>query len=307
MKYKFAVPHQKQIRVIINTDAKNEADDQYAIVHALLTPRFQVKGIIGAHFAYKQAAQSMKDSVDEVLKLVDMLNLTGQIPVLSGAPGPMPDEKTPIDSEGARFIIEEAMKEDSRPLYVLFIGTLTDLASAYLLEPRIADKMTAVWVGGGTYPDGHPEFNLMNDIHSGNVVFGSQIPLWQVPLDVAAVMKVSLAELQYRVEPYGEVGKYLFDQLIEVNDKYADVPQWPDGESWILWDSVVIGLLLDEHKFFYKMKPAPAFSNDMHYIHHGQSRGIRVYTHIESRFIMEDFYAKLALYAKSIDKGVGQE
>ena len=28
----------KRSRVIINTDAKNEADDQYAIVHGLLTP-----------------------------------------------------------------------------------------------------------------------------------------------------------------------------------------------------------------------------------------------------------------------------
>lgn len=30
--YSFAVPEEKKIRLIINTDAKNEADDQYAIV-----------------------------------------------------------------------------------------------------------------------------------------------------------------------------------------------------------------------------------------------------------------------------------
>lgn len=46
----FDIPSSKKIRLIINTDAKNEADDQYAIVHALLTPRFQVRGIIGAQF-----------------------------------------------------------------------------------------------------------------------------------------------------------------------------------------------------------------------------------------------------------------
>ena len=33
-------------RVIVNTDAKNEADDQYAIVHAVLTPSFDLLGII---------------------------------------------------------------------------------------------------------------------------------------------------------------------------------------------------------------------------------------------------------------------
>ena len=34
MQYDFA--DKDRIRVIVNTDAKNEADDQYAIVHALL-------------------------------------------------------------------------------------------------------------------------------------------------------------------------------------------------------------------------------------------------------------------------------
>ena len=40
------LPPDKMHRVIINTDAKNEADDQYAIVHALLTPSFDLHGIL---------------------------------------------------------------------------------------------------------------------------------------------------------------------------------------------------------------------------------------------------------------------
>ncbi len=31
----FIIPEEKKTRVIINTDAKNEVDDQYAIVHYL--------------------------------------------------------------------------------------------------------------------------------------------------------------------------------------------------------------------------------------------------------------------------------
>ena len=37
-------PLEAKQRVVVNTDAKNEADDQYAIVHAVLT------GIIPTHF-----------------------------------------------------------------------------------------------------------------------------------------------------------------------------------------------------------------------------------------------------------------
>ena len=45
--------------MIINTDAKNEADDQFAIVHALLSPTLDVRGIIPAHFGTRRTEQSM--------------------------------------------------------------------------------------------------------------------------------------------------------------------------------------------------------------------------------------------------------
>ena len=43
-------PPERRARVIVNTDAKNEADDQFAIVRALLTPSFEIAGVIPAHF-----------------------------------------------------------------------------------------------------------------------------------------------------------------------------------------------------------------------------------------------------------------
>ena len=44
--YQCLVPETKRVRLIVNSDAKNEADDQFAIVHALLTPKFDIKGLI---------------------------------------------------------------------------------------------------------------------------------------------------------------------------------------------------------------------------------------------------------------------
>ena len=46
----YSFPNDKKQRLIVNTDAKNEADDQYAVVHAVLTPSFELHGIIPAHF-----------------------------------------------------------------------------------------------------------------------------------------------------------------------------------------------------------------------------------------------------------------
>ena len=63
-----AVPKEKQIRVIIDTDAKNEADDAFAVVQALLTPKLQIKGIIGAHYGDPGNCDSMLKSYKECLK-----------------------------------------------------------------------------------------------------------------------------------------------------------------------------------------------------------------------------------------------
>jgi len=35
----------------------------------------------------------------------------------------------------------------------------------------------------------------------------------------------------------------------------------------------------------------------MHYVHTGRNRPIRVYETMDSRFILEDFYAKLKLFS----------
>ncbi len=55
---------------------------------------------------------------------------------------------TPVDSEGARLIIKEALADDPPALVRHLLGPLTDLASAYLLEPRIAGRLTAIWIRG---------------------------------------------------------------------------------------------------------------------------------------------------------------
>ncbi len=135
-----AYPPEAKQRVIVNTDAKNEADDQFAIVHAVLTPSFDLRGIIPAHFGTHKSATSMQDSHDETMLLLRLMGLEGEVRVEDGAAHAIPDESTPADSPGARLIIEEAMKDDKRPLHVAFYGPLTDMASALLLEPKIQDR-----------------------------------------------------------------------------------------------------------------------------------------------------------------------
>lgn len=69
--YEFTVPDEKKIRMIVYTDAKNEADDQFTIAHHLMTPKFIVKGIIGAHFDRKPREDMTSDTAQESWGLGD--------------------------------------------------------------------------------------------------------------------------------------------------------------------------------------------------------------------------------------------
>ncbi|MCR5670373.1 MAG: nucleoside hydrolase [Butyrivibrio sp.] len=297
--YKFDVPKEKIVRVIVDTDAKNEADDQFAIVQALLSPRFENMGFIAAHYGIGRHPDSMERSYRELETIFDKMGFDKKGMIFHGAATPLSDKTTPVESEGARLIIEEAMKDDDRPLYVLFLGAITDLASAYLMEPRIAGRLTAIWIGGGRYPEGGTEFNLGNDINAANVVFESKLDLWQVPKNVYEMMAISLAEIEYKVSDCGEIGEYLLKQLDEhAHEEGPRKNSFRTGETWVLGDNPAVGLLLYEHRFLFEYVQAPLITKDMNYVHTGLNRPIRVYREIDSRLILDDLFAKLALFSR---------
>ncbi len=304
--YLFQVPEEKRVRYIIHSDAKNEADDQFTIAHALMTDKLDIKGIIGGHFAVGNARSgrypkgtTAAEGVKEIEKILDLMHLTGKYPVFRGAEEALADEKTPIVTDAAKFIIEEAMKDDPRPLFIGMQGAITDLACAILMEPRICERMTCIWIGGGVYPEGDAEFNLMNDVKAANVVFDSAMPVWQISKAAYRQFTVSLAELQRNVYPYGKIGEYLFRQLIEYNDIMGRNMEWPHGELWVLGDEGCIAALMQENgrTDLYQEIPAPRFAEDMTYIcepEHTRKK-IRLYTKMDYRLDLEDLFAKLQI------------
>lgn len=296
--YAFDVPEEKIVRLIVNTDAKNEADDQFAIVHALLSPKFENVGFIAAHYGDRHD-DAMQRSYKEIETVFDKMGFSKENMIFRGAETKIKDKKTPIISEGAKLIVQEAMKNDDRPLFAVFLGPLTDLACAILMEPKIATRMKAIWIGGGCYPAGGVEFNLGNDIDAANIVFQSKMEIWQVPKNVYEMIPLSLAELEYKIYPYGEIGQYLLKQLDE--HVKEDIPRTSDfrsGESWVLGDNPAIGLLLYEQRFEFEWTNAPFITNEMNYVKSQFNRPIRVYKNIDSRLFLDDLFAKVALFHK---------
>jgi hypothetical protein len=320
----FIVPEIKKKRVIIHSDIKAEADDPFAIVHHLLTPSSDVKCIIAANFEdrynmaqhgtlplhlspeleeqRKRFAQlkgtSMEQSYREGRKILDCMEID-DVPLFKGSVYELKNRDDLPESEGADFIIAEAMKDDDMPLYIALQGGLTDLAIAYKKEPRIADRLTAIWIGGGPYPNGGVEANIKRDMIASRIVFESPLKLWQVPISVYSTMEISLSELVRKIKPCGKIGAYLFEEMIEVNDFYGKVPMripFPHGESWCLGDNPTVAVLLQgEERRCWHTEKAPFINDDYTYAPNQSGKEIRVYDSIDTRLTADDLFAKLEL------------
>jgi purine nucleosidase len=286
-------------RVIIDTDAKNEADDQFAIVHALLSPSLEVRGLIAAHFGMSRSDRSMEESRAEIDLLLQLMGLEQQVTVANGAPSGIPDEQTPRDSAGAQLIIAESkLASPEEPLFVAFLGPLTDMASAILLDPGLVDReVVVVWIGGVGYGgvESYPgvEFNLRNDIAAANVVYDSGITVWQVPSSVYSQVSVSYTELEEKIGGTSKLADYLINQTVEWNRTY-----WPEPiESRSLGDSPAISLMLYPRGGNFRIVPAPRFGQEGHYLP-GSGHPIRVVEAVDVRFLLEDMFAKIRKFGR---------
>ena len=84
----------------------------------------------------------MEKSYDEILKL---LKLAGKEElaniVYKGSLDYLADETTPVDSPAARFMAKLADDySPEKPLYIAAIGAITNVASAFLMNPKMAEN-----------------------------------------------------------------------------------------------------------------------------------------------------------------------
>ena len=291
--------HPKRRRVIIDTDAKNEADDQYAIVHALLSPTLDIRGLVPAHFGAERSSTSMLDSRAEIDLLLELMDLDGRVTVANGAEVAIPDENAPAPSAGAELIIAESrLAGEDDPLFVAFLGPLTDMASAILMEPDIVGRnVVVVWIGGMGYGVdwAYPaiEFNLRNDIPAANVVFDSGITIWQVPASVYSMVSVGYAELEEKIGGTSKLADYLISQLVEWNATHHGEPI----ESRSLGDSPAVSLILNPRGGVFRTVPAPRFSAEGGYLP-GSGHPVRAYDTVDVRYLLEDMFAKIRKFGR---------
>jgi purine nucleosidase len=242
-------------------------------------------------------------------ELLAVMDQAGKVSFYRGADGRIGRDFTSVPSDAARFIIQEAMREDAKgPLYIACGAGLTDLASAWLIEPQIARRIRLVWIGGHEHeglalppPGGQKiEYNLGIDLKAAQVIFNqSDIPIWQIPRDGYRQALVSCAELRHRMKQGGELAGFLSSRLQDLMKRAYGSP----AETYVLGDSPLVLLTAlqapwepDPSSSWYMTMATPKITDQGLYEKNPDSRQMRVYTHLDTRLMFEDFYAKINLF-----------
>lgn len=171
-----------KIKILIDSDANNELDDQHALAYAFLNS--DVFDVVGVTVNNTRNGDGIQGQYDEALRILKLFNLENTIPLLKGADKnyteilPQINDSVFDGKPAVDFIISEAMKTDTGKLVLVPVGKLTNIALALKKEPAIADKIRIVWLGSN-YPD-PGEYNLDNDTTSVNPVIESGAPFEMV-------------------------------------------------------------------------------------------------------------------------------
>lgn len=302
----------QRARVIIDNDFSGDPDGLVQLAQHLLSPSVEIVGIIGTRLNPKFTGPGVDTAAAAVEAAVETARLCGRadVPIVKGLAAGLTDHATGVDGLGVRLIIDEAMRDDERPLYICCGASLTEIASAYLLEPKIADRLTLVWIGGPEHHVAPPpgpaevEYNLSVDIVAGQVVFDSPMRIWQFPRDVYRNVLATRSELRVRMAKHGALGAHLYERLGSATQRLARFGIKP-GEAFALGDSPLVTATVlqtvfqpDATSCLWTEVPCPRIGDDGNYVANPAGRPLRVCTLHDNRGMLEDLYAKLEIHAK---------
>ncbi len=305
----WTAPGGPRMRVVSDNDYSGDPDGLVQLAHHALSTSVDLRCVIGSHLRPGDAfdpSTTTADNAAEKAREVLLLARRKNVPVVAGSNVGLRDRRTPIDSAGARAIIAEAHADSPLPLYVTAGAGLTEIASAWLLDPTIASKLTLVWIGGAEHagveaPPGAPaaEYNTAIDPIAAQVVLNdSDLVVWQVPRNTYRETLASFAEMSSWMSSL--LGLHLLSSLQNVAD-LAGRAGFNIGETYVLGDSPLVLLTALQSSFeawpsSSKSVVLPAPVLDATGAYTGEvmpHRLIRVWYDLDMRLLMADLYAKL--------------
>ncbi len=298
-----------KIRIIFDTDANNELDDQHALAYLLLNGGvFQVEGVtVNA----TPSGGAVKNHYEEAARIIQLCNLSEAIPLVTGADKNFPDIRAQIQqpdfdgAEAVNFIIQRANIPDTNKLVVLAVGKLTNLALALLKDPSLSNKIRLVWLGSNYPKPG--EYNQNCDTAAMSYVLQTAVPFEMVtvrygePSGTAAVA-ITQNEINARMPGLGPkatqpvTGRHggtfatFGDYAI---DLFAHIDYHDSTKSRALFDMAAVAIVKDPGLAARLNIPAPVLVQNQWVDQSQNPRTITIWEYFSREAILEDFFNTL--------------
>ncbi len=286
------------IDAVLDTDAFNEVDDQFALAYLIQSKnKIHLEAIYAAPFFnhHSTSAQDgMEKSYLEIFKVFELMHLPSDAyPVYKGAPRFLSSETEAVPSDAVEDLIARAKKHTrENPLYVIGIAAATNIASAIIKDPSIIDRIFIVWLGGMSL-DWHDNnsFNASGDIAAARVILGSGAPLVLLPgRGVVDHFHTGEAELKHYLEGKNDFCDYLIQKTCEEAALVYGNKVW----SRPLSDVTAVAWLVDNAFMLDRLESSPIMTYDRYYSRDPRRHLIRYVYAINRDLLMEDLFQKLA-------------
>jgi hypothetical protein len=301
-----------KIRVIFDTDANNELDDQHALAYLLFNgDTFQVEGVtVNATFN----GGDIEAHYQEAERVIQLSDLQGKVPLLKGANAGFDQIKEQVNTpnfdgaEAVDFIIEKAKEDTSNKLVLLAVGKLTNVALALEKDPSIAPHVRVVWLGSN-YPE-PGEYNQDNDTLALNYILNSDVAFEMVtvrygkPSGTDAV-RVTQEEVKRHMPGKGPkvatpvTGRHevAFDNFGDYSvNLFEHIQYHGNPPARALFDMAAVAIVKDSTWASAKQIPAPILRNNKWVERPENTRTITVWENFDKEKIMADFYRSMEHY-----------
>lgn len=289
------------VDMVLDTDTYNEIDDQFALVYALFSePRLNLQAVYAAPFHNKRSSgpgDGMVRSYEEIERVLDRMGRSIDRFAFKGADRWLGDPAQPVRCDAVDHLIDLARSRPAgSPLYVCAIGAITNVASALLAAPDIAERVVVVWLAG--HPLNWPrtdEFNMRGDADASRHVLDCGVPLVLVPCaQVAEKLLVTVPEIKAYVEGRGPIGDYLARIFGEYNPNLHN-----PGVSKVIWDIAPVAWLINGDWCTTRLVPSPILTADLTWSIDPRRHFIQMVTDVQRDEIFGDLFGKIARHAAS--------
>ncbi len=247
-------------QVILDTDARNEIDDQHYIGYGLFS-NVDLLGINSIHhglrpdhgghaqeqinygeihyiFQLSRASGLLKHRPENLMPLVFH---GARLPLQVPSSGKWQDTK-PVKSEASDAILAAARgASPDNPVWVLPVGPCTNIANAILLAREegldLKSRIKIVWLGGGPEQVNSGSFNGENDPWSVYVTGQSGVEFWIILENPTGASLAIDKRTDLGLYPDNQLGKY----LVAISNIHSTEPMKS------LYDLTTISMVIGKH------------------------------------------------------------